>query len=227
MGIQGGGFLLINKPSGITSHDVIDALRKITGIKTIGHSGTLDPLAEGLLVVAIGRPFTKFLSSFQKQDKEYIADVYLGAFSDTFDKDGNIVRKKYIKIPSQEEIKENFKKFVGVIEQQPPPFSAKKINGVKAYQLARKGILIALKSQRIQIYDIAVLAYHFPMLNIKVKCSTGTYIRSLVNDIGQTLNCGAYLEALKRIRIGFFSIDQAVSLSEITAYNWRNYLKKM
>jgi len=221
-----GGFILINKPAGITSHDVVDKLREITKIKKIGHAGTLDPFATGLLILGIGREFTKKLSIFQKKDKEYIATLRLGAESDTFDKEGKIVEKKVEKIPERKEIEEVLKSFLGEIEQIPPAFSAKKIKGKKLYELARKGIKVEPKPQRVKIYEISILEYNFPYLKIKVKCSSGTYIRSLANDIGKKLGCGAYVEELMRTKIGEFSIENAVELSKLTPQNWKNFIMK-
>jgi len=220
------GFILINKPAGITSHDVVDKLREITKIKKIGHAGTLDPFANGLLILGIGREFTKKLSVFQKKDKEYIANLRLGAESDTFDRDGKIVERKVEKIPEKEEIEETLKIFLGEIEQIPPAFSAKKIGGKKFYELARKGIKVEPKPQRVKIYEISILEYKFPYLKIKVKCSSGTYIRSLANDIGKKLGCGAYVEELTRTKIGEFSIENAIELSKLNSQNWRNFLIK-
>jgi tRNA pseudouridine55 synthase len=222
-----GGFILINKPSGITSHDVVDKLREITGIRKIGHAGTLDPFARGLLILGIGREFTKKLSIFQKKDKEYIATLRLGAESDTFDRDGKILERKVEKIPDREQIEKVLKSFLGEIEQIPPVFSAKKIGGKKLYELARKGIKVELKPQRVKIYEISILEYKFPYLKIKVKCSSGTYIRSLANDIGKKLGCGAYVEELIRTKIGEFSIENAIDLSKLTSKNWKNFLLKM
>jgi len=222
-----GGFILINKPAGITSHDVVDKLREITKIKRIGHAGTLDPFATGLLILGIGREFTKKLSIFQKKDKEYIATLKLSAESDTFDKEGKIVEKKVEKIPERKEIEEVLKSFLGEIEQIPPAFSAKKIKGKKLYELARKGIKVEPKPQRVKIYEISILEYNFPYLKIKVKCSSGTYIRSLANDIGKKLGCGAYVEDLMRTKIGEFSIENAVELSKLTPQNWKNFLFKV
>jgi tRNA pseudouridine55 synthase len=219
-----GGFILINKPAGITSHDVVDKLREITGVKKIGHSGTLDPFATGLLILGIGREFTKKLSVFQKKDKEYIATLRLGAESDTFDIEGKIVEKKVEKIPERKEIEEVLKNFLGEIEQIPPSFSAKKIKGKKLYELARKGIKIKAKPQKVKIYEISILEYKFPHLKIKVNCSSGTYIRSLANDIGKKLGCGAYVEELMRTKIGEFSIENAVELSKLTPKNWKSFL---
>jgi tRNA pseudouridine55 synthase len=222
-----GGFILINKPAGITSHDVVDKLREITKIKKIGHAGTLDPFATGLLILGIGREFTKKLSIFQKKDKEYIATLRLGAESDTFDKEGKIVEKKVEKIPERKEIEEVLKSFFGEIEQIPPAFSAKKIKGKKLYELARKGIKVEPKPQKVKIYEISILEYNFPYLKIKVKCSSGTYIRSLANDIGKKLGCGAYVEDLIRTKIGEFSIENAVELSKLTPQNWKSFLFKV
>jgi len=220
------GFILIKKPSGITSHDVVDKLREITKIKKIGHAGTLDPFAKGLLILGIGRQFTKKLSNFQKEDKEYIATLRLGAESDTFDREGKIVERKVEKIPEIKEIEKVLKSFLGEILQVPPIFSAKKIKGKKLYELARKGIKIEPKPQKVKIYEISILEYKFPHLKIKVKCSSGTYIRSLANDIGKKLGCGAYLEELIRTNIGEFSIENAVELSKLNSQNWKDFLIK-
>jgi len=219
-----GGFILINKPSGITSHDVVDKLREITKIKKIGHAGTLDPFAQGLLILGIGRKFTKKLSIFQKKDKEYIATLKLGAESDTFDREGKIVERKVEKIPDKKEIEEVLKSFIGEIEQIPPIFSAKKVKGKKLYELARKGIKVEPKPQRVKIYEISILEYNFPCLKIRVKCSSGTYIRSLANDIGKKLGCGAYVEELIRTKIGNFSLSDAIELSKLNFENWTKFL---
>ncbi|MFN3302021.1 MAG: tRNA pseudouridine(55) synthase TruB [Patescibacteria group bacterium] len=217
-------FILIDKPKRITSHDVVNHLRKITGQRKIGHAGTLDPIATGLLILGIGRKATKKLSQFQKLDKEYIVKIKLGAISDTFDSEGKIEKKKVEKIPNLNEVEEVLKIFVGEIEQIPPSFSAKKIKGKKAYQLARKGLKIKLKPIKVKIYKIEILNYSFPYLEIKVLCSSGTYIRSLANDIGEKLSCGGYVEELRRIKIGNFSVEKAVKLDDLNSENWRNFL---
>ena len=218
------GFILVDKPKGITSHDVVDKLREITQVRKIGHAGTLDPLGTGLLVLGIGRRATRKLSEFLKLDKEYIAKLRLGAVSDTFDKEGKIEFKKVEKIPSREKIGKVIEKFIGKIYQTPPLYSAKKIKGKKAYVLARKGKKVELKTQKISIYKIKILRYKFPYLEIKINCSSGTYIRSLASDIGKALNCGALLEELRRTKIGNFSIEKAKKLDEINSENWENFL---
>ena len=223
---QEGGFIFIEKPPKMTSHDVIERLRKITGIKKIGHSGTLDPLARGLLILGIGRKFTKKLSFFQKKDKEYIATLKLGLVSDTFDKEGKIKKIEVKKIPKKKEVENVLKSFLGEIEQRPPLFSAKKIKGQKLYQLARKGIKIKPKKEKIKIYQISILSYSFPLLKIKVKCSSGTYIRSLAFGIGKKLKTGALLQDLLRTKIGKFSLKKAIKLEKINKNNWKKFLIK-
>ncbi|MCD6284250.1 tRNA pseudouridine(55) synthase TruB [bacterium] len=218
------GFILINKPSGITSHNVVDYLRKITGIKKIGHSGTLDPLATGLLILGIGRGATKLLYKFLNEKKEYIAKIRLGATSTTYDREGEIVFKKNVKIPTRQEIKNVLKRFCGKIKQIPPRFSAKKIKGKKMYELARKGEKVELKPIKVEIYKIYLLKYKWPFLEIKVNCSSGTYIRSLANDIGKELNCGGYIEELARIRIGKICLNEAVDLYKLNSQNWEKFL---
>ena len=215
------GFILIDKPAGMTSHDVVDELRQITKIRKIGHAGTLDPIATGLLILGIGRKATKKLENFQKLDKEYVAKIKLGAISDTFDRGGKIEIKEVKKVPEEEAIRNTIQSFIGEIEQIPPIFSAKKSKGKKFYQLARKGMRIQPKPQKVKIYKIVILNYKWPFLEIKVNCSSGTYIRSLANDIGQKLNCGGYLEELRRTKIGNFSIKDAKKLKEINPKNWQ------
>ncbi len=206
------GLWIINKPSGPTSHDIINYLRKSTGIKKIGHAGTLDPLASGVLIVAVGRKYTKQISQFVKLDKKYIAKLYLGAESDTYDKEGKIIFTKNLIGPDIKKIKIVLKGFIGEQEQIPPMFSAKKYKGKKLYELARQGIKIKRKPVKINIYDLELLNYSWPFLTIKVHCSSGTYIRSLACDIGKKLGCGAYLEELERTAVGDFTIKEAIKI---------------
>lgn len=217
------GFLLIDKPKKITSFDVIYKLRKITGIKKIGHAGTLDPLATGLLLCAIGRPATRQIDQFIKLDKTYQAKIKLGEISDTYDKEGQVTKIECNKIP-QKEIAKILKKFQGQIKQVPPMFSAKKIKGQKLYDLARQGKTVKRPAQNIIIYNLKIIKYKFPYLDIEIKCSSGTYIRSLAHDFGQTLGCGALLADLKRTQIGQYSLKQAVKLSQLNKKNWQKYL---
>lgn len=207
--------LLINKPRGITSHDVVDEVRRITGVKKVGHGGTLDPLAEGLLVVGVGREDTKKLGEITKNyPKTYQATIRLGATSTTDDKEGRITRLA-AEPPSEEKIQETVNSFRGKIMQTPPAFSAIKLKGKKAYEVARKGEVPELKEREIAIYRIKILGYSRPFLKVETEVSGGTYIRALARDIGKKLDVGAYLENLKRIKIGRFSLENAVSLEAL------------
>lgn len=209
------GFFIINKPIGITSHDVIDKLRIITSIKKIGHAGTLDPFASGVLIVAIGRESTREISKFVKLDKEYIADIFLGAETDTYDRTGvKIFKKSKFTNLSKKKIEEILLKFLGKQKQIPPMFSAKKVGGKKLYKLARKGIKIKREPENIEIFEIKLIKYVWPLLKIKIKCSSGTYIRSLAYDIGIKLGCGGYLNELERTAIGDFKISDALDIKK-------------
>ena len=225
------GFLLIDKPAGITSHDVIDRLRRVTGVQRIGHSGTLDPFATGLLIVGVGREATRELDRFLKMDKQYRATLYLGATSDTGDSTGLIAVRHPERgqdpigfWPSQNDVMKILNQFVGELQQTPPMYSAKKIGGKKLYQLARKGKTIERQPTSISISNLALVSYTPPLLTIDVACSSGTYIRTLAEDIGKALSCGAYCEHLERTAIGPYRLQNAVELSTITSVNWKNFL---
>ena len=184
----------------------------------------MDPFAKGLLILGIGREATRNLSNFQKLDKEYVAKIKLGGVSDTYDKTGEIVLRENVKPPSKENIEKIVSEFVGEISQTPPIFSAKKDKGKKLYQLARKGEKVEPKPTRVRIEYIEILRYERPYLEIKVKCSSGTYIRSLANDIGEKLGCGGYLEELYRTKIGKFSLREAVDLQQLNLNNWQDFI---
>lgn len=208
------GFFLIKKPTGMTSHDVIDRLRKITGEKTIGHAGTLDPAASGLLIIAIGREYTKKIQEFVGLDKEYEAEVTLGKESSTYDAEGEIIDISNVQ-PNLEEVKSAIQKLTGTYEQMPPIYSAKKIKGKKAYELARKGQSAELTPKKITVFDINFVAYDYPVLKIKTKVSSGTYIRSLAHDLGKLLKTGAYLSGLERTSVGTYFLSQAANLESV------------
>lgn len=219
------GILVINKPAGPTSHDIVDKIRKISSIKKVGHAGTLDPFAEGLLVILVG-PATKFQSRFMTMPKTYVATLKLGQISNTYDVTGSksqITSTKTQKI-IKSQILNMLKQFIGEIKQTPPIYSAIKIKGKRAYELARKGIKPKLKPRKVKIYDIRCREYKWPKLKIEVKCSKGTYIRSLAHDIGKKLSCGAYLEKLTRTKIGKFNIDNSVRIDKLNKDNWQKYL---
>jgi len=209
--------LLINKPPGPTSHDIVDDVRKITGESRVGHTGTLDPFAEGLLIVLVGREATKRQAEFLKLDKEYIATLRFGAETDTDDITGSslsFARDRGQKITIND-TKRVIQKFIGEISQIPPAYSAIKIKGKKAYELARKGEKPKLEPRKINIYNIKILNYEWPLLELTVQCSSGTYIRALARDIGRDLGCGAYLEKLIRTKIGKYSLTDAVTIDAL------------
>jgi len=176
-------------------HDIVDKIRKKLKIKKVGHTGTLDPFAQGILLILTNES-TKQQSKFMNLDKTYLAVLKLGQISNTYDIDGKIENIKYEEI-KKEKIEKILKKFIGNTKQKPPIYSAIKIKGKKAYELARKGKNIKLKKRKIKIYDIKLLKYKWPYLELKIKCAKGTYIRSLANDIGKKLKCGEEILKLK------------------------------
>lgn len=220
------GFLLINKPMDWTSHDVVAKLRSITKIKQIGHTGTLDPFAIGLLVCAVGNA-TKMAGLFDLLPKTYEAQIKIGAMSDTYDRTGKILNSKLIAQNKPKiritEIQKILLSFLGRQKQLPPMYSAKKVQGEKLYNLARKGIEIERLPSRIEIYYIKLLGFKNDVFDIEIKCSAGTYIRTLAYDIGQKLGCGAVLWELNRTNIGNFSLNKAVKLEQLNQSNWRNF----
>ena len=205
----------INKPAGITSHTVVNKLRKFYGIKKIGHAGTLDPFATGVLILLVGRESTKKSNEFMKQDKIYRTKLKLGYISDTYDKDGLIQEYNIQKVPTRPEIEDIIASFIGEISQIPPMYSAIKINGQKMYELARKGQTIDIPPRIVNIYNINVLDYTYPYLTLDIACSSGTYIRSIGCDIGMKLGTGAYLEELERRQSGEFNIDNCYTLDNL------------
>lgn len=206
------GIYGINKIKGVSSFDVIGYLRRISGIRKIGHAGTLDPLASGVLVVAIGKEYTKKISELVKQEKEYIALVNLGVNSETDDEEGEKEIINVKKIPNKNNVKKVIDKFIGEIEQTPPLYSSIKINGKPAYKYARKGKKIDIKSRKIQIKEIDILNYEYPLLKLRIVCGSGTYIRSLAYDIGMELKTGAYLKELIRTRVGNYLLENCIEL---------------
>jgi len=206
---------LIDKPKGLTSHDVVDRIRKITGVRKVGHAGTLDPFATGLLLVAVGRENTKKLASLVKLDKEYEATIELGKISTTGDPEGEIARIRDEGLGvSKRRIQGILRKFLGKQKQVPPMFSAKKIGGKKLYELARKGKEIKRKAVEIEIKELEILNYKWPLLRIRALVSSGAYMRVLAQDIGKKLGTGGYLTELRRTKIGKFSIKDAISLGD-------------
>jgi len=208
------GIIAVYKPIGVSSFDAIKRLRLITGFRKIGHAGTLDPLAKGVLVVGIGKEACRALAENVRKEKEYLAMIKLGEESSTDDGEGVKKCIKVSKIPTLSQIKGIIPKFEGVISQTPPIFSAIKVNGQRAYSLARKGKKFSLNSRKIEIKKIEILKYKWPNLYLKVMTGPGAYIRALARDIGQELSCGGYLSSLERTRVGEFTKKQAKYIYE-------------
>ncbi len=207
------GIIIIDKPLGRTSHDMVYEMRKVTGIKKIGHTGTLDPMATGVLPVCIGSA-TKMADMLTLSDKSYIAELVLGRTTDTQDADGKVLTECEVNC-SEEEIRCAVNSFVGEIEQVPPMYSAIKQNGKKLYELARQGIEVERKPRKVTINSIDILEISGERVKIDVSCSKGTYIRTLCEDIGKKLGVGAYMNTLRRTRTGQFTIEESHTLSEI------------
>lgn len=210
------GFINVFKPRGITSHDVVSRLRKAIKIKQIGHTGTLDPLAEGVLPVAIGKATR--LIEYLDEGKGYIASIQFGKISDTYDIEGNVTHFSDKKV-SEEDIKTALVKFTGEIEQIPPAYSAVHYNGKRLYELAREGkIPEDIPKRKVFVETITLISFNEKeqTAKIEVECSKGTYIRSIVHDLGQELGCGAVMSGLLRTKSGKFSIDNAAKLDDIT-----------
>jgi tRNA pseudouridine55 synthase len=203
--------IAVNKPKGPSSFAMVAKARKIYGVKKIGHAGTLDPLASGVLVLAVGREDTKKISEIVGKEKEYVTEITLGETSTTDDGEGERVVVSNLK-PKISEIKKILKKFTGEIMQVPPIFSAIKVAGKRAYKSARAGEKIELKARPVLIKEIELLGYDYPLLKIRVVCGSGTYIRSLARDIGAELKVGAYMSGLVRTRVGEFRIEEAIEL---------------
>ena len=208
-----GKVILINKPLHWTSFDVVRKLRSLIQIKKIGHAGTLDPLATGLLIVCTGK-FTKKINEYMAQEKEYTGSITLGAVTPTYDLESEPEQQKDFSFVTHEMLQAATEKFVGDIQQLPPMFSAIKKDGVALYELARRGEEVELKPRSIHIRTFAITAVEMPVVHFKVVCSTGTYIRSLANDYGAALGCGGYLSSLCRTRIGEFKNEDAMGMEE-------------
>ncbi len=209
------GALLVDKPSGMTSHDVVDRVRRIFQTRRVGHTGTLDPQATGLLVVLLGEA-TKISEYLMGHDKSYEGTIEFGKTSDTYDAEGEITITEGAKIPTDiEDVQEAATDLTGEIEQTPPPYSAKKVGGKKLYEYAREGKTPKVKSRTIQVDDFEILTYKDGIAEFGVDCSTGTYVRSLVHEMGQALGCGGILTELRRTDVGPFKIENANTLDDL------------
>ena len=211
-----GRVFLINKPLQWTSFDVVRKIRNTIKIKKVGHAGTLDPLATGLLIVCTGK-FTKRINEYMAQEKEYTGTFVLGATTPTYDLESEPANFKSIEGITEEYIYETAKKFTGEIMQMPPIHSAIKQKGKPVYLLARKGVDVVMEPRRVTIKEFEITSIDLPVASFRVVCTTGTYIRSLAHDFGQALGCGAYLGSLCRTRIGEFTINDAMGMEEFIA----------
>jgi tRNA pseudouridine55 synthase len=203
------GILLVDKPQGKTSFSLVGLLRKTTGVKKIGHAGTLDPFATGLMILLIGKKYTRQSDHFLVHDKEYVTTLHLGTSTDSFDCEGERTSHSSY-IPTLEEVSMALEYFQGTINQIPPMFSAKKVGGKKLYELARRGITIERQPVAVTV-STRLIAYEYPYLELHISCSKGTYIRSIGHDLGLMLQCGAHLTKLRRLRSGPFLLEKAVS----------------
>jgi len=223
------GILLIDKPEGWTSHDVVAKVRNIlkaeAGHKVkVGHTGTLDPMATGLLVLVLGG-YTKRAGEFSKLDKAYKAELTLGATSSTGDSEGEIVHKSTQK-PAEQDIKDVLSTFLGEILQTPPQYSAIKVGGQRAYKAARAGKTVKIEPRKVKIYKITGVNYEYPKLSFAVKVSSGTYIRTLAEDVGEKLSTGAYLSSLRRTSVGDFKVENALKIEDLSISNTQSNLQK-
>jgi tRNA pseudouridine55 synthase len=220
------GVLVVDKPIGLTSHDVVQIIRRGTGIRRAGHTGTLDPRASGVLVILIG-PAVRLSEYVSASDKRYQATIRLGTSTDTYDSEGTVTSTAStasIEDITEEQFNEILQTFVGEIEQVPPPYSAVKVKGRKAYDMAREGEEVDLAPRMINVYSLDILEWAPPEAVIDVYCSSGTYVRSLANDMGKALGTGAYLVGLRRTKSGRFTLRDAVPLRRLQeafdAGNW-------
>ena len=219
------GLILVHKPPRITSHDVVDRVRKILNEKKVGHFGTLDPLATGLLQIAVGKT-TRLFPYFSTADKKYKGRIKLGFSTDTYDSQGKPTSEEIKKFPAVENLEKAMKQFEGEILQKPPPYSAKKFKGKPLYELARKNKEINLAPNKLTVHYFRLIDYNPPFITFKAKCSAGTYIRSLAHDLGAKLECGAHLSELTRIESGGYSIEDCVSLEEIEEFFQKGHINK-
>ena len=221
------GALVVDKPVGMTSHDVVQAIRNGTGLRRAGHTRTLDPRASGVLVILVG-PAVRLSEYVSASDKRYQAIIRLGGSTDTFDAEGKVTPSKDPVTVTEAQFEEALKTFIGEIEQTPPPYSAVKVQGRKAYEMARQGEEVELAPRKITVHHLEVLEWAPPEVVIDVHCSSGTYVRSLANDLGVMLGCGGYLVGLRRTKSGRFSLRDSVPLRKLqeafAAGNWYQYL---
>lgn len=217
------GILNVYKNKGMTSFDVVRKIKKIANTKKVGHTGTLDPLAEGVLPICIGKA-TKCVENLTTNNKIYAAKLKLGVITETYDREGKIIEENEFQLDDEEFIRDIIMNFQGEIEQIPPIYSALKVNGKKLYEYARQGIDVEIKPRKVTIYYIDIKKIELPYIDFEVRCSKGTYIRSLCYDIGKALKCGATMWELERISSGIFSKENSVNIDKLDEDNICNHL---
>ena len=208
------GFLLVDKPSGITSSKLVQVIKKTFSLNRIGHTGTLDPLATGLMVLCVGQA-TKFSQFLLVKDKSYRVSIKLGVATDTFDAEGLVTSEKAVNHVTRELIEASLTNFQGEIEQIPPMYSAIKKNGVPLYKMARRGLKVDLEPRKVRIHEIKVLGFDGKFLDLKVCCSKGTYIRTIAADLGDVLGCGAHVAELRRLSVGTYDEKDMLAFDEL------------
>lgn len=220
------GFLNVNKPAGLTSRRVVDHVQRLVRPGKAGHAGTLDPLATGVLVVCVGAA-TRLTEYVQQMPKHYTGTFLLGRQSPTEDIEGPVTELDHPPQPTQDQISAAARAMVGQIQQRPPAFSALKVAGRRAYDLARQGGQVNLEPRPITIYRLEVASYQYPDLTLDIECSSGTYVRSLGRDLAESLGTGAVMASLMRTAVGGFRIERAVSMEQLTTEHWTEYLEPM
>lgn len=221
------GVLNIDKSAGWTSHDVVAKVRRLTGVRQVGHAGTLDPLATGVLVVCLGQA-TRLVEYVTGLRKVYLADITLGVATDTYDAMGQPTATLPVPALTVAELDRQMKQFRGAIWQTPPIYSALKQDGEALYKRARRGEAVAVKPRQVTVYEFALLSFDGSLLRAQITCSAGTYVRSIAHDLGQALGCGAHLSALRRLAVGGFAVHDAVTVDQLSAAvaanRWHDYL---
>jgi tRNA pseudouridine55 synthase len=210
------GILLVDKPQGITSHDVVDKIRRLYQMRRVGHAGTLDPMATGLLIILIGKA-TKASDQLMAQEKEYLGEATFGTVTDSQDADGQTVETHPVPELAAAQVQEVMNTMLGEQKQTPPMFSARKVGGQKLYDLARKGVEIEREARAIRIDAFELTAWTSPRATFRVRCTKGTYVRTLAHDLGRKLGCGAHLSALRRTVSGHLNVDRAHTLMQLGA----------
>ncbi len=216
------GIVIVHKPQGITSHDVVSFIRRRFRMRRVGHAGTLDPLATGVLVILLGKA-TRLFGEFEAFDKAYRATFILGTTTTSADIEGKVIEQKSFEHISREQVETIFKEFVGDIEQVPPMVSAIKVNGQRLYQLARRGVEVDRPPRHIHIHALRLIRFEPPQVEFYVECSKGTYIRQLAEDIGKRLGCGACIIQIERTKVGPFQIEEAITLDDLSEGNVRSW----